>query len=64
MTYLGGEMGLNVENCERWLESGVLVSVALMVVIIVIRVRRYITFTAQSISPLMYATAPFPAGSI
>jgi len=31
------EMGLNLENCERWLERAVLASVALMVVVIVIR---------------------------
>jgi len=36
VTELGG-MGLNLENCERWLERGVLASVAFMVVIIVIR---------------------------
>jgi hypothetical protein len=33
------EMGLNLENCERWLERAVLAFVAVMVVIIVIRVR-------------------------
>ena len=34
------EMGLNLENCERWLERAVFVFVAVMVVIIIIRVRR------------------------
>jgi len=31
------EMGLNLENCERWLERAVLAFVAVMVVVIVIR---------------------------
>lgn len=35
------EMGLNLENCERWLERAVLAFVALMVVVIVIRVRHF-----------------------
>lgn len=33
------EMGLNLENCERWLERAVLPFVAVMLVIIAIRVR-------------------------
>lgn len=47
-------MGLNLENCEQWLERAVLAFVAFMVVIIVIRVR----FTSPALSiPL---TSPLP----
>jgi len=38
------EMGLSLENCERWLERAVLAFVAVMVVVIVIRVRHIIPF--------------------
>ena len=37
---LSDNAGLNIENCERWLERGVLASVAFMVVVIVVRVSR------------------------
>jgi hypothetical protein len=43
------EMGLNLENCERWLERAVLAFVAVMVVIIIIRVR-YITPVSYYVS--------------
>ena len=32
------EMGLNLENCERWLERAVLVVLAVLFVIMVVRV--------------------------
>jgi hypothetical protein len=38
------EMGLNLENCERWLERAVLAFVAMMVVVIVVRVRHFDSF--------------------
>lgn len=38
------DMGLNLENCERWLERGGLAFVVLMSILLVIRVRCRISF--------------------
>ncbi|KAG6856778.1 hypothetical protein H0H87_000746 [Tephrocybe sp. NHM501043] len=44
------EMGLNLENCERWLERGGLAFVALMFILLVVRARE----------PILALTLSFP----
>lgn len=41
------EMGLNLENCELWFERAVLMGVAIMVVLVVVRVRTNVAYLSD-----------------